>query len=169
MQTHDPPSQDLSKQNDADIPTSEAELMSDLGAGISPKVRARRKRLLKTLHRLLRVEQMRLPTVAQTAEQLCNIELHDKGLMVPRANQQQEMIRMQRVQAVRRKFNRYVQEPAFRKRYLERVRSIRPNVIVSEEEDESMASKTKERIKYGLSMLGSVRHIRMHWGAKHVI
>lgn len=132
--------------------------MSDMGAGISPKVRARRKRLLKTLHRLMRVEQMRLPTVAQTAEQLCNIELHDKGLMVPRPNQQQELIRSQRVQAVRRKFDRYVQEPAFRERYLERVRSIRPNVIVSEDEDDIMTSQTQARIKEGLSMVSNVRH-----------
>lgn len=120
--------------------------MSDLGASISPKVRARRKRLVKTFHRLLRVEQMRLP-LGQAADQLCNIELHDKGLMVSRTNSpQQEAIRKQRVQAIRLKFKRYAQEPAFRQRYLERFRAIRPTMPVSEEED-VMASNSEQRIE----------------------
>lgn len=72
--------QNLSNQlDDSDIPTSEAELMPQYGTKISKRMRTRRTRLLKALHRLLYVENMNL-SPEEMAKRLCAIELESKGL-----------------------------------------------------------------------------------------
>lgn len=74
--------QELSQQrDDSDIPTSEADLMPQYGTRYSKRMRARRNRLLKALHRLLLVESMHLGTPEEIGHHLCAIELDAKGLL----------------------------------------------------------------------------------------
>lgn len=53
--------------------------MPQYGTKFSKRMRARRNRLLKALHRLLHVENMQLPP-DEMAKRLCAIELEAKGL-----------------------------------------------------------------------------------------
>lgn len=74
--------QELSQQrDDSDIPTSEADLMPQYGTRYSKRMRAKRNRLLKALHRLLLVESMHLGTPEEIGHRLCAIELDAKGLL----------------------------------------------------------------------------------------
>lgn len=100
--------------------------MSDMGAATSQHMRCRRQRLLKSLHRLLRVEALGAMPPNEMASHLCYLEMMDKGLF--EENVAAEPRGAERVLAVSKKFRKFASDRAFRERYLQRVRSIKPEL-----------------------------------------